>query len=497
MNLRPAVLCALLLVSGTLASCGGRSGSGIDGTGEDKPFYLTMGLSLTGELPPKNNMVEQAIEEYTGTALQIQWIPYSAYEEKVRLMIAAGELPKLIKLGYSPTMIATLKSEQFWEIGPYLPDYKQLQAVDQRYYENISVNGKIYGIPLFRDLGRAAIQYRKDWFDRLGLKLPVTLEDWYQVIRAMTLGDPDGNGKQDTYGLVLEKRYNQEISSILTRISVSQGGPAKWKVEDGRFTPEFMTEPFYETMKLFRRLYQENLINRDFAIMDTIETTKMYESGRAGLMISGGNAQTWKDMLVKASPGALVEVAPLTGPSGRRLPGEPGNAGFLAIPKDAVKTEEEVKKILGFLDRLMEPTMQALLINGLENRHWVEKNGHAEMLDRTLHLKEVKPYRDMLPHLTEPETEWKRNLQPELYRKSQRLGKENEAYIVPNPALTLDSAMYVERGRELEILIADAETKFIMGKLEEAGWLAELEKWRQSGGDRMISEYEEAYAKKQ
>jgi putative aldouronate transport system substrate-binding protein len=493
MNIRPAVLCGLLLVSGTLASCGSRS----DPAAEGKPFYLTMGLSLTGELPPKNNMVEQAIEEYTQTALQIQWIPYSAYEEKVRLMIAAGELPKLIKLGYSPTMMSTLKSDQFWEIGPYLPEFKELQAVDRRYYDNISVDGRVYGIPLFRDLGRAAIQYRKDWFDRLGLELPVTLEDWYRAIRALTLEDPDGNGRQDTYGLVLEKRYNQDIGSILTRISVSQGGPAKWKVENGRFTPEFMTEPFFETMRLFRRLYQENLINRDFAITDTIETTKMYESGRAGLMLSGGNAQTWQDMLVKSSPGAVVDVAPLTGPQGRRLPGEPGNAGFLAIPKDAVKTEDEVKQILGFLNRLMEPAMQALLINGLENRHWSRKDGYAEMLDRTLHHKEVKPYRDMLPHLTEAEADWKRNLQPDLYRKNQRIGRENEAYIVPNPALTLDSGTYVERGKELELLITDAQTKFIMGKLDEAGWQTELNKWRQAGGDRMIREYEEAYAKKQ
>lgn len=40
-------------------------------------------------------------------------------------MIASGELPKLIKLNYSnPSMISSLKSDLFWEIGPYLKDYK-------------------------------------------------------------------------------------------------------------------------------------------------------------------------------------------------------------------------------------------------------------------------------------------------------------------------------------------------------------------------------------
>ncbi|MDQ1912645.1 extracellular solute-binding protein [Paenibacillus sp. GD4] len=489
-----AILLTGLLVSGTLTACGGVGGEEATPLANE-PFYLSIGASLAGELPPKNNAVEQVIEAYTNTSLQIQWIPLSAYDEKVKLMIASGELPKLIKLAYSPTYIATLKAGQFWELGPFLKDYPHLSAVDKRYYENISVGGKIYGIPVFRNLGRAVIQYRKDWLERLGLKVPVTLDDWYGVVRALTLEDPDGNGKNDTYGMVLEKRYNQDVSSILTRISVSQGGPNKWKAENGRFTPEFMTEPFLETMKMFRRLYQENLINSDFAVVDTIETSRIYDSGRAGIQISGGNVQTWQDKLVKIVPNATVDVAPLAGPNGIRLPGEPGNAGFLAIPKDTVKTEAEVRKILHFLDKLMEPSMQTVILKGVENRHWTDKGEYTEVLDRTLDLREVKPYRDMLPSLGEEEAAIKPSVQPELFRKNQRIGKEYTSYIVPNPALILDSETFTERGKELDILITDAETKFIMGKIDEAGWRAELEKWKQAGGERMIREYEEAYQK--
>lgn len=489
-----AIPLSLALALSALAGCSRMARSGEEPSAA-KPFYVTMGLSLSGELPPKNNVVEQMIEEYTHTDVQIQWIPFSAYEEKVRLMIASGELPKLIKLGYSPTIISTLKAGQFWEVGPYLKDYRNLSAVDPQYYSNISVEGKIYGIPLFRDLGRAMVHYRKDWFDRLGLKLPVTLEEWYRVIRALTLDDPDGNGKNDTFGLVLEKRYNQDASSLLTRISVSQGGPNKWKLENGRFTPEFMTEPFFETLKLFRRLYQENLINSDFAIVDTIESTKFYDAGRAGITVSGGNAQTWQDKVVKSVPNAVVDTSPLAGPGGVRLPGEPGNAGFLAIPKDAVKTEEEVKRLLDFLNRLMEVPAQTAIVKGMEGRHWQDRGGYTDILDRTLQLKEVKPYRDALPNLGEQDPRLKESKQPELFRKNQRLTMENQSYIVPNPALTLDSGTYAERGKELEILITDAETKFIMGKLDESGWRAELEKWKQAGGERMMKEYEESYRK--
>ena len=56
------------------------------------------------------------IREYTNTDLRIQWIPYSAYDEKVNVMVASNELPKLIKLNYTPTTISSLEADLFWDI---------------------------------------------------------------------------------------------------------------------------------------------------------------------------------------------------------------------------------------------------------------------------------------------------------------------------------------------------------------------------------------------
>ncbi len=479
----------------TAAGCAAPQSKQNHGAVQGRPV-ISLVVNQVGETPAKDNLLEQAMEEYTHTELQIQWVPFSAYDEKLKVMIASGELPKLVKLIYTSTIISTLKSGQFWDIGPYLKDYKNLSAVDTRYYDNIRVGGKLYGVPLYRDLGRASIHYRKDWFDRLGLQLPVTIEDWYTVIKALTKDDPDGNGKDDTYGLILEKRYNQGVSSTLTRIVVSQGGPNTWQVTDGTFTPDFMTELFFEALQLFRRLYEEGLLNRDFAIADVTETWKQYEQGRAGITISGGNGQSWQNKLEPIVPDAVIDVAPLAGPGGIRLPGEPGNAGFLAIPKDTVQTEAEMRSILAFLDKLLEPEMQNLLSKGIEQRHWIDRGEYVEIVSRELDSREVKPYRDTLPFLGETNPALKQALQPELFRKNQLIGKQNERYIVPNPAHTLESETYAERGKELEQLITDAETKFIMGKIDELGWKAEIEKWRKAGGDAMIREYEEAYRKK-
>ena len=58
------------------------------------------------------------------------------------------------------------------------------------------------------------------------------------------------------------------------------GGPNKWQYERmATFTPEFMTEPFFEAMKFFKRLYDEKLINQDFAVVDVTEIDKAYDTG--------------------------------------------------------------------------------------------------------------------------------------------------------------------------------------------------------------------------
>jgi putative aldouronate transport system substrate-binding protein len=461
-----------------------------------KPLDLTIAVHQPGEIPAKGNPMEQALAKYTNTNLSFQWIPTSGYDEKINVMIASGELPKLVKVSYVPTIVSAMQSGVFWEVGPYLKDYKNLAAQSEIYYDNIRVDGKLYGIPVYRGIGRAVLHYRKDWFDAMGLKVPKTLDEWYNVLKTVADTDPDKNGKKDTYGLMLDKNYNQGVASTLTRLSVAQGGPNKWKVDaQGNFTPEFMTDEFTNTLKLFKRLYDEKLINQDFAVTDALTIDKTYESGRVALRISGGNAQSMLTNLVKVVPTAAMDAVPMEGAGGIRVPGESGNAGILSIPKSSVKTEAEMKRILTFLDQLLEKEMVNLLNKGIEGKHYKVEGEFTVQLDKDADAKEVKPYRDTLLQRGEAYNMDKPMKQTDLFLKNNKIVSDNDKYAVPNPALTLASVTYTERGSELELQITDAETKFIMGKIDDAGWKAEVEKWKKNGGDKMMEEFKASYLK--
>ncbi|GAA3402695.1 extracellular solute-binding protein [Paenibacillus hodogayensis] len=464
----------------------------------EAPLALSIAIAQVGDIPAKGSAVEQAIEKYTNTKLDIQWIPSAAYNDKVNVMLASNEMPKVLKVNQSPGVVNAIESGLFWEIGPLLQNYKNMSAQNGQFFQNISVEGKIYGVPLYRNMGRGAIVYRKDWLDALGLSVPKSIDGWYEVAKALTLNDPDKNGKNDTYGIVLNKTYNQGAASMLTRLAVAMGGVNKWSVDkDGNFTPEFMTKEFTDVLKLFRRLYEEKLLNQDFAVLDATEAEKMFDTSRVGIRFAvATNGKSQQDRLTKTTPAAVVDVANFEGPQGIRISSENGNNGFLVIPKSSVKTEAELKRVLGFLDKLMDPEMSTLLLRGIEGTHYGKtSDNRLEFIGDGFNVfqREVKPYRDNFPVLEGYNVAPLKDVP--IGEKGTKMESDGIKYIVSNPALTLTSTTLSERGQELEQQINDAQTKYIMGKIDDAAYQDEIAKWKKAGGDKIMAEYKASYVK--
>ncbi|WP_248927650.1 extracellular solute-binding protein [Paenibacillus hamazuiensis] len=495
----------IIMATGVIAGCGGpdsgkpaAGGSSQGGKAEDnKPLEISMVVPQVGEVPAKGNPVEQEIEKYTNTKLNIQWAPSNNYDEKINVMIASGELPKIMVVRYLPNIIASAQDGLFWEVGPLIKNYPNLAAQNQQYYDNITIGGKLYGVPLYREIGRPAIVFRKDWMDAMGLKMPKTLDEWYNTIKALTLNDPDKNGKNDTFGIMLDKKFNQGGNSVLTRMAVAQGGFNEWGVDSsGKFTPTFMTPQFMDVMKLFRRLYAEKLINQDFPALETTDMDQKFEAGTVGIKINGvaTNAANIQDRIVKVVPTAQLDIAHWEGPQGIRISGQAGNNGMFVFPKASVKTEDELKKYLNFLDKMMDEPMSTLQKRGFEGKHHKKNSdGTVEWIDLTAFNKEVKPYRDNLLNFETYKVPPLKDTP--LAMKGYKMEPEGLKYAIANPALNLTSKTYSERGRELDIMIWDAETAYIAGKIDDKGWAEAVAKWQKSGGDAMIKEYEEAYAK--
>ena len=139
-------------------------------------------------------------------------------------------------------------------------------------------DGKMY------EMGRArnattqrAFLIRQDWLDKLGLSVPNTIEEFYQVARAFVERDPDGNGVRDTYGFAMSN--DMQIATFSEAYSVMYTNHA---LVNGEYVHAWdQLAAFYSFLK---RLYDENLIDRDFLSDNNGNTARQsWLNGKSGI----------------------------------------------------------------------------------------------------------------------------------------------------------------------------------------------------------------------
>lgn len=506
-----------MMVTTVVAGCSGNESAGSNSksegssnTGEEKsesPLDLTLMLPIFKTNYPKDGSpVAAELEKQTNTKIHFEWVPNASYADKFNITLASGKLPTIIYVGdvKASSFVNAAKSGAFWEVGPYLKDYPNLSQANPVILKNSAIDGKNYGIYRGRVLGRNGMVFRKDWLEKVGLQTPQTVDDFYNMLKAFKEKDPDGNGKEDTYGMVLVKWSGQWASGFDT-IKLWFGTPNKWGVQDGKLVPEHEYPEYLEALKFMKKLYDEKLINSDFAVMDSAKWTDPIVNNKAGVIVDVVDTGARVDDKIHAAlekegkdepDKHYVDVSGgVTGTDGKlhTLPTS-GFSGMLAIPKSSVKSEEELKRVLAFLDQINNPELQTMLGFGLEGTHYTMVDGFIERSkDTVLVESEVEGLNQILAYI--PEDKSKTVAQTPLRLKQTEVQKANEASIVVNPAEAFISTVYSQKGAQLDNVINDARIKYIVGQIDEAELKSAFDVWRKTGGDDLVKEMNELYAK--
>lgn len=498
-------LLAVALVAGCSGGNGGEptapgtnapsssEGTAANNTVSKKPDPVNisiMSMYSSPNIPSPKSDVMKALEELTNATLNINWVPITAYNEKLTAFLAAQELPNIIvsDLG-QPAIVSAIDAGMFWELGPYLKEFPNLSRLDPGVLNNASYKGKTYGIYRARDKARGAIFIRKDWLDNMNLEVPKTPEQLIKTAIAFGTGDPDKNGKQDTVGWVMDKG-----GSDFRNMMVWLGGANDWKEENGKLIPDVITPQYLDTMKAFRKLYEERGLNQDFLLVDSNQKNEIFYGGKAGIyyQVSDGNRE---GLVKKNDPKAeVLMINRFDGPGGTKARGEAGFNSLLMIPKTSVKTEQQLRQVLGFIDKLGTKEGQLLLNYGIEGVHYEIVDGFIQWKDQEKYTNDtgagpgiynLSILGDLIPPV-KPAT-------PQ-HQKAIDIRKDNETIALFNPAAPYKSATFAEIGSTLNQIIGDAKSKFILGKLDEAGWQQAVDKWRSSGGDKYIEEINKEYS---
>ncbi|BBI36502.1 extracellular solute-binding protein [Cohnella abietis] len=443
------------------------------------------------EAPKANSEVLKEVQSYTNTNLNISWVPASSYNDKLNALIASQDVPQIVYVlangNKNSGLVNAVRSGMFWEIGPYLKEYPNLSQTSKDLLKQSAIDGKTYGIFKSFPQARDGITIRKDWLNSLQLQEPKTLDELIHVMEAFALQDPDKNGKKDTFAVGSSAGLNGFNNFVLYN-----GGPNQWGIVDGKITPNFLTKSYKETLDLYKYFYEKNIINQDFPSVTS--DFELFNKGKSGMIFGAlDDIQSRYADLYKSYPEAELDVISLIeGPDGARVPTRGVFPPQFLFPKTSIKTEEQLKQILGYMDKLADSTVQNLLKWGIEGVHYEVENGKAVRTDAQRFTQEVSQL-DFLQY-TEYKAATPGTLQP-VVEKALKMQVDNFPNAIVNPAQPLISDTFVQNGSELDKIINEARTKYVMGQLDEAGWNKAVEQWRKNGGDKVIAEYSAEYNK--
>lgn len=524
------------LAAGVLAGCGGTEVIPI-GYDTEMPSIEIMTTATRTTPAGPNSPVVQEIEKYLGEKmtekykdvygktydkvhLDIGWVATSGYGEKVTATLGAEEYPQVMCVTTrNSSIIQNSKHGTFWDITDaytktdpkYVSEenpegyvYPHLAQANKRTLKNISVDGRVYGIYRSRVIGRQGVVIRKDWLDKLGLDMPETVDDLEVVLDKFTNGDPDGNGKKDTYGMIITTFLEGPLRNLATWM----GSPNGWGYDEEaqQWKPWFMSEGYFAALTKLREWYAKGYINKNMATLDANSWDEDFLNGVAGVQIdlaerASKNARNIAELDPDAVVGVFGYLKKDKDSEGRAWP-TTGHNGYYVFPKAAVPTEQDLDFILSVLDECNSEYVVDLCNYGIEGIHYELDSAGRAIKYTEDQMKEKYPdgkysqvdYTD-LPQFsmgvmpTKLRTSYINPIESQL----QGIWDDNEAHAVTNPMEPYTSESYSMSGTQLDAIEKEAEVNYITGRIDENGYRKAMEQWIKMDGDLVCSDYEEAY----
>ncbi len=116
----------------------------------------------------------------------MEWTYYDRdnYGEYFNTLVASGNVPDVWRFGYNDPRDYSdwANRDILYDVKPLLDDFPDLRdSIPLEAWEMLNPEGYYYGVPEYRLQTRNMLAIRQDWLDQLGLDVPNTIDDFYEV----------------------------------------------------------------------------------------------------------------------------------------------------------------------------------------------------------------------------------------------------------------------------------------------------------------------------
>lgn len=333
------LLCAMVLLTALIGcSSGNDTGKGTEeqtapaegptagnaGTEAEKEVIeVTTILQVNPEIILEDNPVLKKIEEDTGVRLIVEAPPLNDFGDRVKVLVSTGDMPDFFIYGADVAAKQWAQEGLLADLTDRIKDYPNLVSnISKEQYGDTMLleDGRIYGIPRPNSYDKWGFMINKKWLDKVGKDVPATVDEFIDVCRAFTNGDPDGNNQNDTYGVSFGAQQNSMDSGIwhLYNDFLSTAyGISSWHHGlpdvDGSFKLRALKSKYLDYLTLLRQLYNEGIIDREFITHKSSENVEKFAQNRVG-MVGASEKNYTTEIIEKYSlnPDDYVYAPPLT-----------------------------------------------------------------------------------------------------------------------------------------------------------------------------------------
>ena len=254
-------------------------------------------------------------QKRTGVKLDVQGPTGGQFEESFNLMIASGELPDIILYDWADKKVAGGPAKYIKDgyirdltkvINKYAPNLKKILKENPELDKAVKTDeGQYYVFPymnLTKPATYAGPIVRKDWLDDLGLEVPTTIDEWHTMLTEF-------KDKKGSTSPLLYIDWLLESTGFLSGAYGTQQGYYLNENKELEYGPA--TEKWKQFLEMMHTWYDEGLIDKDIATIDSTTRQSKVVSGKNGAFLgSGGDMGTFIPLIEKVDPKAKFEGVP-------------------------------------------------------------------------------------------------------------------------------------------------------------------------------------------
>ncbi|MDG0808825.1 type 2 periplasmic-binding domain-containing protein [Cohnella rhizosphaerae] len=413
--------------SGGDKETGNQGNGGAAGTDGDqaqasgKPVTLDVFLSLSPRIEDINkNAITQYIENKLNIKFKFDATPNANAADKKKLIMASGDYPSVFLSG------DFTQSEQidYGQQGVLLP----LNDLIDQYGDEIkkafqddpdlkaaitAPDGNIYALPHVNDCFHCWYAQKawinKTWLDKLGLEMPKTTEDFYDVLKAFKEKDPNGNGKADEipYAGAIGT-WHGVPSNFLMNAFIYDNDEDFFTMKDGKVDLAANKTEWRQGLEYLNKLYGEGLIDKESFTQNGDALTQVANKEGDNVLgaIAGGIPSLYFSLAADQTRHKdYVSIPPLTGPNGVAYTGyykSYGNGQF-AITNKASKAQQIAA--IKMADYMWSEDHAITNEYGLEGKYWEKApDGTSDVRGRQARYMLKPEFFDMASAATNNET---------------------------------------------------------------------------------------------